>query len=171
MQPTMRPVAQAVQSQGRGKDTMLMHMSPREVGGLQALALAHGGSLTINPQTGLPEAGFLENILPTLLGVGLSFIPGVGPMMAAGLVGSAQCLPGLTVSVAFHAQTVELHFTFSRADGDRRSLRAGGAASASEADPVGRGLPARLGAGGLAAGRLPCFHRQRQSGGSNHLVR
>ena len=92
MQPTMRPVAQAVQAQGRGKDTMLMHMSPREVGGLQALALAHGGSLTINPQTGLPEAGFLENILPTLLGVGLSFIPGVGPMMAAGLVGGGTAI-------------------------------------------------------------------------------
>ena len=92
MQPTMRPLAQAIQAQGRGKDTMLVHMTPREVGGLQALALAHGGSLTINPETGLPEAGFLESVLPTLLGVGLSFIPGVGPLMAAGIVGGGTAL-------------------------------------------------------------------------------
>jgi hypothetical protein len=39
-------------------------MTPREVGGLQALAKAHGGSLTRNPETGLYEAGFLEQVLP-----------------------------------------------------------------------------------------------------------
>jgi hypothetical protein len=69
---------------------MLVHMTPKEVGGLQALAMQHGGSLTINPQTGLPEAGFLENMLPTLLGVGLSFIPGVGPLAAAGITTAIQ---------------------------------------------------------------------------------
>ena len=36
--------------------------------GLQSLALAHGGSLTINPDTGLPEAGFLKKLLPMLAG-------------------------------------------------------------------------------------------------------
>jgi hypothetical protein len=79
--------AHKAQSAGRGQDTMLVHMTPGEVKGLQALAMAHGGSLTINPETGLPEAGFLQKILPTLLGAGLSFIPGVGPLMAAGIVG------------------------------------------------------------------------------------
>jgi hypothetical protein len=47
-------------AQGRGPDSQLVHMSPREVAGLQALAKASGGSLTTNPQTGLPEAGFLD---------------------------------------------------------------------------------------------------------------
>ena len=47
-------------------------MTPGEVAGLQALAMQHGGSLTINPETGLAEAGFLKSILPTLIGVGLS---------------------------------------------------------------------------------------------------
>jgi len=84
--------AENVRAQGRNNDSMLVHMTPREVGGLQALAMQHGGSLTVNPKTGLPEAGFLENILPTLLGVGLSFIPGVGPMMAAGLVGGGTAI-------------------------------------------------------------------------------
>ena len=63
---SLHNLASNVQSQGRGSDTMLVHMSPREVGGLQALAKAHGGSLSINPSTGLPEAGFLENILPVV---------------------------------------------------------------------------------------------------------
>jgi hypothetical protein len=67
-------------------------MSPREIKGLQALALAHGGSLTINPETGLPEAGFLEQILPMVAGAALSFIPGVGPFAAAALVGGGYGL-------------------------------------------------------------------------------
>jgi hypothetical protein len=66
---------------------MLVHMTPNEVKGLQSLAMAAGGSLSINPQTGLAEAGFLESILPMLAGAGLSmFIPG-GPLAAAALVG------------------------------------------------------------------------------------
>jgi hypothetical protein len=84
------PMAQQLQSQGRGEDTMLVHMTPGEVNSLQGLAMAHGGSLTINPETGLPEAGFLKKLLPTLLGVGLNFIPGVGPLMAAGLVAAGS---------------------------------------------------------------------------------
>jgi len=89
---SLHQLAQEIQSRGRGEDTVLIHMTPKEVGGLQSLAMKHGGSLTINPETGLPEAGFLKNILPTLLGVGLSFIPGVGPLMAAGLVGGGTAL-------------------------------------------------------------------------------
>ena len=67
----LHPIAQSVQSQGRGEDTQLVHMTPGEVHGLQALAMAHGGSLTINPSTGLPEAGFLKKILPMVAGVAL----------------------------------------------------------------------------------------------------
>lgn len=82
-------LAQTVQSQGRGKDTQLVHMTPNEVAGLQSLAMAHGGSLSINPGTGLPEAGFLDNILPTLAGAALTIGSGgaINPWMAAGIVG------------------------------------------------------------------------------------
>ena len=83
-------LADHMASKGRGPDSMLIHMSPREVQGLQSLAMAHGGSLTVNPETGLPEAGFLDKLLPTIIGAGLSFIPGVGPLMAAGIVGGIQ---------------------------------------------------------------------------------
>ena len=85
MQNMYAPMAQTVRSQGRGEDTMLVHMTPGEVGGLQALAMSAGGSLSINPETGLPEAGFLKNILPTILGLGLA-ATGVGAPLAAGLV-------------------------------------------------------------------------------------
>jgi hypothetical protein len=68
---------------------MLIHMSPREVQGLQALAMAHGGSLTVNPETGLPEAGFLDKLLPTILGAGLTFM-GVPPNVSAMIVGGIQ---------------------------------------------------------------------------------
>jgi hypothetical protein len=85
-------LADHMASKGRGPDSMLIHMSPREVQGLQALAENQGGSLTINPETGLPEAGFLDKLLPTIIGAGLSMIPGVGPLMAAGIVGGIQTI-------------------------------------------------------------------------------
>lgn len=82
-------LAQAVQSQGRNNDTQLVHMTPREVQGLESLAMAYGGSLTTNPRTGLKEAGFLDNILPTLAGAALTIGTGgaINPWMAAGIVG------------------------------------------------------------------------------------
>ena len=80
------PMAKQLQSMGRGDDTMLIHMTPEEVGGLQQLALATGGSLTINPHTGLPEAGWLKKLLPTILGAVLA--PFTGGLSAALLVGA-----------------------------------------------------------------------------------
>ena len=94
MMPAPARAAQDMQGYGRGNDTMLMHVTPGEVQGLQALAQRHGGSLTTNPHTGLPEAGFLEDILPTLLGGALTFLSGgaLSPLMAAGLVGGGTTL-------------------------------------------------------------------------------
>jgi hypothetical protein len=89
---TANPMAQQLQNMGRDEDTMLVHMTPGEVNSLQGLAMAHGGSLTINPETGLPEAGFLKKLLPTLLGAGLMLIPGVNAIAAAGIVGAGSVL-------------------------------------------------------------------------------
>lgn len=84
---TQNPMAQQLQSMGRGDDKVLVHMTPAEVNSLQGLAMATGGSLTINPQTGLPEAGWLGKLLPTLLGfAGAAF--GL-PTWAIGLGGAA----------------------------------------------------------------------------------
>jgi len=74
--------AQGLASLGRGQDTELVHMTPSEVQGLQTLARGLGGGLTTNPNTGLPEAGFLSNVMPFLVGAALT--PFMGPM-AAGL--------------------------------------------------------------------------------------
>jgi hypothetical protein len=73
---------------------MLVHMTPGEVRGLQGLAMAHGGSLTINPHTGLPEAGILDSLLPTLIGVGLTAATGgaAAPWMIGAGVGGITAL-------------------------------------------------------------------------------
>ena len=73
---SLQLAAQHLAAQGRGPDKQLVHMSPREVAGLQALAMARGGSLSVNPKTGLPEAGFLDNMLPAIIGAGLAFATG-----------------------------------------------------------------------------------------------
>jgi hypothetical protein len=85
-------LADHMASKGRGPDSMLIHMSPREVQGLQALAEHHGGTLTINPDTGLPEANFLEKLLPTIIGAGISYFSGgtIDPMTAAAMVGGVE---------------------------------------------------------------------------------
>ena len=89
LSPTANPMANQLQSMGRGEDSMLVHMTPDEVNSLQGLALASGGSLTINPETGLPEAGWLGKLLPTILGAALA-ATGVGAPLAAGIVGAGQ---------------------------------------------------------------------------------
>jgi hypothetical protein len=85
----MNPLSQQMQAQGRGNDSVLVHMTPREVGGLQALAQSYGGTLTRNPTTGLPEAGFLDSILPMLAGAAGGAM-GIDPWMAAAGAGLAQ---------------------------------------------------------------------------------
>ena len=90
----MHALAQHLQSQGRGNDSMLVHMTPREVSGLQSLAKSAGGSLTVNPQTGLPEAGFLDSILPMVAGAILTPLTGgiINPFTASLLVGGGTAL-------------------------------------------------------------------------------
>jgi hypothetical protein len=68
--------AQHLASRGRKGDSMLVHMAPEEVSGLQALARAAGGTLTLNPDTGLPEANFLKRMLPMIIGAGLAAATG-----------------------------------------------------------------------------------------------
>lgn len=99
------PMAEELRSKGRGEDTMLVHMTPGEVNSLQGLALATGGSLTINPETGLPEAGWLGKLLPTILGgIGMAF--GIPPiwMGAAGAVGGTIATGDLGKGLAMGLQ-------------------------------------------------------------------
>ena len=132
----MQHVAQGLASLGRGDDKMLVHMTPGEVRGLQQFAMAHGGSLTINPHTGLPEAGFLSSMLPMALGAGAMMIPGMQPWAAAALVGGGYGLA-----------------TGSLAKGLQAGLGAYGGAG------IGEGL-ANLGGQGVGAGGAGTFGEQ-----------
>ena len=89
---SLQLAAKHLASQGRGPDSMLIHMSPREVQSLQEIARAHGGSLSINPETGLVEAGFLKNLLPMIAGMGITALTGgaAAPWMIGLGVGGVQ---------------------------------------------------------------------------------
>ena len=84
---SLKHAAQHLAAHGRGPDTMLVHMTPGEVKSLNDIAMAHGGQLTTNPHTGLPEAGFLSSLLPMLVGAGLMMVPGMQPLTAGLLIG------------------------------------------------------------------------------------
>ena len=84
---SLHQLAQQIQASGRGNDTQLVHMAPAEVRAMRKLAQQHGGDLSINPRTGLPEAGFLESILPTVVGAGVGIMTG-NPMIGAAAGGA-----------------------------------------------------------------------------------
>ena len=93
--------AQGGEAYGRGGDSMLVHMNPREVAGLQALARSNGTSMTINPNTGYPEAFNLKALLPALIGLGLNaFAPGVGSAIGSALGTSSAVGTGVAVGGA-----------------------------------------------------------------------
>ena len=91
---SLHTVAKHLATKGRGPDTLLIHMTPGEVHGLQALAQAGGGSLTVNPDTGLPEAGILSSLLPTLIGAGITAATGgaAAPWMIGAGMGGLEAL-------------------------------------------------------------------------------
>jgi len=99
-----------VASQGRYGDSMLLHVNPAEVKGL-----AQAVPLTINPQTGQPEAflPFLAPVLGSLAGGALftSLSPALAAGLGAGLAtyaqtggsGSKALLSGLTAGFGTNA--------------------------------------------------------------------
>lgn len=90
---SLQIAAQHLARQGRGPDTELVHMGRGEIDALQGLARAAGGSLSINPETGLLEAGFLSKLLPVVAGAGLAMIPGMAPFapfLVGGITGLAK---------------------------------------------------------------------------------
>jgi hypothetical protein len=79
---SLQLIAKEMEAKGRKGDSMLVHMTPGEVAGLQKLAESAGGSLSVNPDTGLVEANFLKQMLPTLVGAGVGFFT-ANPMLGA----------------------------------------------------------------------------------------
>jgi hypothetical protein len=89
---SVQNLANYLASMGRGNDKMLMHVTPSEVAGLQSIAMAAGGSLSVNPQTGLPEAGFFDflgNMLPQIAGTVVGVATG-NPYIGAAVAGAGE---------------------------------------------------------------------------------
>jgi hypothetical protein len=87
---SLHKFAEQVASQGRGDDSLLVHMTPDEVQRLQAFAEANGRSLTINPTTGLPEAGFLSDLFKAVAPIALgAFLGPAGMGISFGGLSSA----------------------------------------------------------------------------------
>jgi len=104
-----RQLAQGVASLGRNGESMLVHMQPREVAGLQALAMQGGGSLTINPETGLPEAGWFGDILGAVAPIAFGAVLGpAGVFGANGLFGLGALGAGLGTGLLGYAITGDI---------------------------------------------------------------
>lgn len=87
--------AKHLESQGRGKDTQLVHMTPSELKALNKLSIdSIGKPLSNNPKTGLPEAGFLDAILPTVLGVAGTAMGIPMPLLVGGIGLATYALTG-----------------------------------------------------------------------------
>ena len=86
---SLHKFADMVASKGRGDDSLLIHMTPDEVRNLQKFAEANGTTLTINPDTGLPEAGMLSDLFKAVAPIALGAFLGPGAFGIAGLGMSA----------------------------------------------------------------------------------
>ena len=92
---SLHKFAEQVAAQGRGDDSLLVHMTPDEVRNLQRFAEANGTTLTINPTTGLPEAGLLSDLFKSIAPIALGAFLGPagaaigGGFMSAGMAGLA----------------------------------------------------------------------------------
>jgi hypothetical protein len=139
--------AQHLASRGRKGDSMLVHMAPEEVSGLQALAMAAGGTLTLNPDTGLPEANFLKRMLPMIIGAGITAATGGA---------AAPWMIGLGMGGLETVRTGSLEKGLMAGLGAYGGAGlAGGLAAAGAASPTAAaqalGTPAATGAGSQAA--------------------
>ena len=77
--------ARRVAAAGRGGDSQLAHVNPREAEMLKRM----GGSGTINPNTGLREYKDDGDIFATLLPIAISFIaPGLGTAIGSAILGT-----------------------------------------------------------------------------------
>ena len=90
--PPLAGQADLLASKGRFGDTMLVHMNPTEVDVLRQMT--PGGQLTINPDTGQPEA-----FLPLLLGLAGGFLGGAGALGSIGALTAGAIGTGIGTTV------------------------------------------------------------------------
>lgn len=97
--------ARRLEKAGRGGDSMLAHINPREAEMLKRM----GGAGTVNPNTGLREYKSLKKIIGTIAPIALSIIaPGIGTAIGTALGASgvgAAVLGGAVIGGASSALT------------------------------------------------------------------
>jgi hypothetical protein len=90
----LKDAAGSVRSAGREGDTVLAHISPFEAEMLKRM----GGQGTINPDTGLPEFGWLKSLVGAVVGIGATMLLGpagfalVNPLIAGAIGGGLSSL-------------------------------------------------------------------------------
>lgn len=89
-------LAEQVASKGRGGDSILMHIQPEELAGIAALL---GQDLTINPETGMPEAWSWKKFLGAI---------GLGAAAVGLAVGTGGAGGGLSAKLAALAGKIGL---------------------------------------------------------------
>lgn len=91
----LKVAGRQIAAAGRGGDSMLVHINPREAEMLRRM----GGAGTVNPNTGLREYKSGKGILGAILPIALNFIvPGIG-----GIVGSALGATGTAATMLGNA--------------------------------------------------------------------
>jgi len=100
---SLHKFAEQVAANGRGDDSLLVHMTPDEVRNLQKFAEANGTTLTINPTTGLPEAGLLSDLFKAVAPIALgAFLGPAGAAIGGGFMsaGTAGLVTGGLTTLA-----------------------------------------------------------------------
>ena len=92
MSKSISSIAKQVANKGRGGDSTLLHIQPQELAGIAALL---GDNLTINPETGLPEAFSWKKLLGAI-GLGAA---AVGVTALTGGLGSGLGVKALSAGL------------------------------------------------------------------------
>ena len=108
--PPYADIAQELEEKGRYGDTHLLHVRDDELQGLSSL-----GQLTINPDTGLPEAFSFKSLIPALVGTAVIIGTGglgAGPLLAAGAGGLATFGTSMAMGNSLESSLLSGFMTF-----------------------------------------------------------
>ena len=166
---SLHKFAEQVASQGRGDDSLLVHMTPEEVRNLQQFAQANGTTLTINPTTGLPEAGMLSDLFKAIAPIALGAFLGPGAFGIAGMglsAGMAGAAVGGITTLATGSLSRGLMAGLGAYGGAGLAQGALDAGNAQLASTMSEGAQAAAGAGDPTAGMNAVTREQALSAGA-----
>jgi LysM repeat protein len=136
--PPYADIAQELEEKGRFGDTHLLHVRDDELQGLSSL-----GQLTVNPDTGLPEAFSFKSLVPALVGTAVTIASGgtMAPLMAAGMGGLATFGTSMAMGNSLEQSLLSGFMTFGGG-----AIAGGGPSFGAEAGAGGIGASASAGA-------------------------